>query len=224
MGYYIDLSSISLDKYKAKLESGDLLPSRVLLKEKTDERFSYFKSIGIKNLQGLHQVLKNKKKLAELSKVDFLSGEYLAVLLREINSIHPKSNKIREFVGISAETIAKLEKEGIVDTYCLFDRVKTPESRNEFAEKTGIIDSEVLELTKLTDLSRIKWVGIMFARVLFESGFDTVMKVSEANHEDLYRRITELNKEKGLYKGHIGLHDMKLCVDAAKDVPLEIEY
>ena len=196
----------------------------MILKEKLYKRFSYFKSIGINNLQELQQVLKNKKKLAELSKVDFLSGEYLPVLLREINSIHPKPNKIREFTGISTVTVSKLEKQGIMDTFCLFDKVKTPESRRELAMMSGIIDSEVLELTKLTDLSRIKWVGTMFARVLYESGFDTVKKVSRANHEELYKRITELNKSKSLYKGHIGIHDMKLCIDSAREVPQEIEY
>jgi hypothetical protein len=34
MGYYIDLSKISLDEYKAKLESKEMIPSRRILKEK----------------------------------------------------------------------------------------------------------------------------------------------------------------------------------------------
>jgi hypothetical protein len=60
---------------------------------------------------------------------------------------------------------------------------------------------------------------------LYESGFDTVKKVSIANYEDLYKKITQINKERNLYKGQIGLNDMKLCsVNAAKEVPLEIEY
>ena len=106
----------------------------------------------------------------------------------------------------------------------LFGKIITPKSRKELANKSGITDLEIMELTKLTDLSRIKWVGAMFARVLFESGFDTVEKVSKANHEDLYKRITQLNKERNLYKGNIGVNDIKLCVNDAKEVPLEIEY
>jgi hypothetical protein len=224
MDYYINLSLISIDSYKAKLESSDLLPSRIILKDKTDERFNYFKSIGISNLQELQQTLRKKDKLAELSKVNCLSGDYLAILLRELNSIHPKPIKMKEFIGISSDTVFKLEKVGIKDTIGLFDNIITPKSRKELANKTGITDSEIMELAKLTDLSRIRWVGAMFARVLFESGFDTVEKVSKANHEDLYKRITQLNKERNLYKGNIGVNDMKLCVNAAREVPLEIEY
>jgi hypothetical protein len=36
--------------------------------------------------------------------------------------------------------------------------------------------------------------------------------------------LKQLNEERKLYKAHIGLHDMKLCVEAAKDVSLDIEY
>jgi hypothetical protein len=224
MGYYINLSSISLDSYKEKLESSDLLSSRMILKDKLDERFHYFQSIGISNVQELLQTLKKKEKIKELSKVEYLSEGYLIVLLRELNSIHPKPNKIKEFAGISSHTINQLEKIGIRDTVGLFDKVITHNNRMELATNTGIAAKEILELTKLTDLSRIRWVGAMFARVLYESGFDTVEKVSNANYEDLFKKITQLNKERNLYKGNIGLNDMKLCVNAANEVPLEIEY
>ncbi|HUM89625.1 MAG TPA: hypothetical protein PKV50_08840, partial [Prolixibacteraceae bacterium] len=112
MGYYTDLATISIDDYQAKLESADLLPSRMLLKERLAERFGYFKSIGIRNVLDLQKLLKKKEKLAELTKVDGFSEDFLVVLLREINSIQPKPNKISEFIGISPETVSKLEKTG----------------------------------------------------------------------------------------------------------------
>jgi hypothetical protein len=34
----------------------------------------------------------------------------------------------------------------------------------------------------------------------------------------------QLNKEREIYKGNIGTHDMKLCVEAAKYLDFEIEY
>lgn len=48
MGYYIDLERITIDRYKTKLGSSYLPPSRMILKEKLDERFGYFKEKGIK--------------------------------------------------------------------------------------------------------------------------------------------------------------------------------
>ena len=93
MGYYIDIEKITIDEYREKLESGYLPPSRMILKDKLDERFEYFKSIGIRNVKGLIQLLKKKDKFIELSAIDCLSNEYLTVLLRELKSILPKPNK-----------------------------------------------------------------------------------------------------------------------------------
>ncbi|HNZ72428.1 MAG TPA: DUF4332 domain-containing protein, partial [Prolixibacteraceae bacterium] len=207
MGYYTDLATISIDDYQAKLESADLLPSRMLLKERLAERFGYFKSIGIRNVLDLQKLLKKKEKLAELTKVDGFSEDFLVVLLREINSIQPKPNKLNEFFGISSETVSKLEKNGIKDTLKLFDHVLTPQSRKKLAAETNIPEAEILELAKLTDLSRIKWVGATFARMLYEVGVDTAEKASKTDYVELHQKIFQLNKEKNFYKGQIGLHD-----------------
>lgn len=224
MGYYIDLSSISIDNYKAKLKVSDMLPSRMVLKEKLDERFNYFKSIGIRNVFELQQTLKKKNRFTELSKISCLSGDYLSILLRDINSIHPKPNKIKEFIGIANDTISKLENIGIKDTVGLYEEVKKTKNRKELANKAGISDSEILELAKLTDLSRIKWVGSTFARMLYDVGINTAEKASKADYVELHKKINQINKERNYYKGQIGLNDMKLFVNAAKELPLEMEY
>ena len=224
MGYYIDLESISLESYRIKLESAYLPPGRLILKDRTEERFGYFMHLGIKNVKELLQLLRKKKNFGELLKEDCFSEKYLTILLRELNSMLPKPNRIKDFTGISAEVILKLEKLGIKDTAGFFNRVKSREDRKELASQTGITDTDILELTGLSDLSRIKWTGPTFARMLFDAGFDTVDKAAGADYNDLHTRINQINKEKGLYKGQIGLNDIKIFINAAKEVPLEIEY
>jgi uncharacterized protein YueI len=76
----------------------------------------------------------------------------------------------------------------------------------------------------LTDISRIKWVGATFARMLYHVGVDTAEKASKADYKELHKQIIQINKEKNFYKGQIGLHDMKLFVKAAKEVSLEVIY
>ena len=224
MGYYIDLEKISIDNYRKKLETAYLPPSRMMLKNKLDERFGYFKSIGIRNVQELIQLLKKKDKFEELIKINFLSEDYLTILLRELKSTLPKPNKISEFVGISADLVSQLERIGIKNTRQLYEKVIDSKKREELSEVTGISEPEILELTKLTDLSRIKWVGSTFARMLYDLGVDTVNKASKADPIDLHARINQINKEKNIYKGQIGLNDIKIFINAAKEVPLEIEY
>lgn len=224
MGYYIDLKSLSLDAYAKKLEKAYLPPSRMMLKEGLKESFDCFKNMGINNIQELLLVLKKKDKMLELSKKESLSVEYLTLLLREIKSNLPNPQRLKDFKGISKSTIAILEKNGIKNTRSVYEKVKTGKNRKEFSKKFGINESEILELTKLTDLSRIKWVGATFARMLYDLDIDKVEKVKKADPEFLHKEINRINQERNYYRGKIGLNDIKIVINAAMDVPVEIEY
>jgi hypothetical protein len=81
-----------------------------------------------------------------------------------------------------------------------------------------------MKLTKLTDLSRIKWVNHTFAYVLLEAGYDTAEKVANADSQKMYEIIKQLNKERENYNAHIGERDMKMCIESAKGLSFEIEY
>jgi hypothetical protein len=81
-----------------------------------------------------------------------------------------------------------------------------------------------LELTKLTDVARIRWVGANFARLLVDSPYDTVEKLSNSNYVHVYEALVNIKKEKNYFRGTFGVNDMKLCINAAKNVPAAIVY
>jgi len=224
MGYYIDLEKISIEKYKEKLKSAYLPPSRMILKDNTDVIFNHFSNIGIRNAKELISLLKKKESFAELQNANCLSTHYLTILLRELKSTLPKPNKIKDFKDVSENMTLALEKIGIMNTLKLYEHVLSIKARKELALKIGVSEMEILKLTKLTDLSRIKWVGVTFARMLYDLGIDTVEKASEANPIELHKQINQLNKDQKIYKGQIGLNDIKIFVNAAKEVPVEIKY
>ncbi len=224
MGYYIDLTKISIEEYKEVLKTADLIPSRIILKEKIDENLSVIKKHNIQNIDELQKALKTKSKLAELSKKFGISERYLEVLRAEINGYLQKPNRIKDFICITEKTILKLEELGLKNTERLYEEVLTTERRNELSSKTGISKNEIIKLTKLTDLSRIRWVNHTFAYVLLEAGYDTAKKVADANYQKLYETVKQLNKEREIYNAHIGAHDMKLCIEFAKGLNFEIEY
>lgn len=224
MGYYVDLSSITIDEYMEKLKTKTLIPSQKILKDSLEERLNYLKSLGISNVFDLEKTLKKKEKLLELAQAPCLSEEYLTVMLREIKGRQPKPRKLTDFTHIPEDALSKLLDIGIKTTAHLYDEVLTKENRKAFSEKTTIHPSTILELAQLTNLTRIQWVNTTFARVLYEAGYDTIEKVSSANHEVLYKEIKKLNEERNLYKGNIGLNDMKICVEAANEVKQEMEY
>ncbi len=224
MGYYMDLGKISIDDYGDILKSTHLIPSWKILKENTDSNLEIIKKQGINNLLVLQKVLKRKDQLQEFSKQSGLPEQYLNVLRRMINGYHPKPNRIKDFPETSEEIILKLEKVGIKNTRHLFDKVKNLGDRKLLSEETGISDTEILRLTKLTDLCRIRWVNHTFAYVLYEAGYDTLEKMTNADPDQLFETVKQLNAKRKFYRAHIGLNDMKMLVESANMVSLDIEY
>lgn len=224
MGYYIDLQSITIGKFSERLKSGFLLPGMMVLRANVDENFEHLKGQGIHNLAELQSELKTKKKLEEFSRHSGLPVEYLTVLRREINGFLPKPIPLAKFKDIKVETVERLAALGIKNSKELFDWVLTPYAREELAAKAGIEYSELMALTSLSDLARIRWVGPSFANFLFKAGFTTVSAVAATPYEELYGVLKKLNESEKIYKGPLSVGDMELCVKAAAELPADIEY
>jgi hypothetical protein len=224
-GYSIDLSAFSLAKLLNIIKNTRLLPSQQILLENIDERFACLEDNGIENLQQLQGVLKTKARVLSFAEKTGLPVDYLSILRREVNSYQPKPINLKDFPGVDPQAVHKMEHIGIKNTKQLFPHVLNPEDRGELGEQVQIDDKEVLELTKLTDVARLKYVGPKFARLLVESNYDTAEKVVHANYEELYLDLQRVNEESGIYKGGFGLDDMKVWVNVVvQDVPLVIEY
>lgn len=224
MGYYIDLKGITIDKYKEILKTAELIPSWKILENDIDKNLDIIKKSNIKNLDELLTTLKDKDKVKEFSKQTGLQENYLAVLKRVVNGYRQKPNRIKDFTCVTEDTVTRLEKAGIKNTLKLYDMILTDEKREVLSNKTGINKDEIMKITKLTDLSRIRWVNHTFAYVLLEAGYNTVEKVANADYQELYETIKQLNEKRNIYNAHIGMRDMKMVVEAAKDLNFEIEY
>jgi hypothetical protein len=81
--------------------------------------------------------------------------------------------KLREFRGVSMEEVAKLEALRIVTVDHMLVAGKTPEARGQLSKWTGIPLPVILELVKLSDLSRLGAVKSVRARLYYDAGLDT---------------------------------------------------
>ncbi len=222
MAYYIDLTAIDITEYQSYLEEAELLPSRQVLKDNLEENFHNLKKAGIKNLEELLDKINTRNKEAMFSKETGIDLGYLTILSREIRSYRPKPNRLKDFPNQSGQAIDKLAEIGIKNSQQLFNQALLPADREKIVKQTGIEPKDLLSLTKLSDLSRIRWVNHTFAFMLLKAGYDTVEKVALGEATEICAAVNLVNQDHGFYKGKIGLHDIELCVNSANDLSIDL--
>lgn len=223
MGYHIDLESIPLMQYKQSLKTGYLPPSRKVLKDRIDERFDIIEKQGISTAAQLLAAVKTKKRTEDLSAKTCLDHEYMTLLSREIRSLIKKPVKLSELSMISEEAQKKLAEAGIKNTASVYDKVLTKEDRRKLAESIGVSEKEIELIAGLTDICRIRWVNHTFSQILYRLGNKSAKEVADADSDTMHRKVNELNNQKGIFKGSIGLGDITACIEVAGALEHELK-
>ena len=217
--YQIDLAKYSLAKFKRNLGSRDLIPSRVSLKEKLDERFKVLEDSGITYLQELIDRLKTKPKIEAFSMDTGLPIDYLTLLNREAKSYRQNPVRIDQFRGIAKEYVESLDAEGIRNSRQLFDKAKGRIERELLARRADIPIEVMNELVSLSDLVRAYGVGPVFARMIYDVGIKTIKEFVETTAEEFIR----IYEEKEGKKADFGVHEIQFSIELAKELDIALE-
>ena len=126
--------------------------------------------------------------------------------------------------GIGEVYAQKLHDAGLRTTEDLLEACKTPDGREDVAERTGIGGKLILEWTNLADLFRIKGVGEEYSDLLEEAGVDTVPELAQRNPENLHAKLGEVNAEKRLVRRLPAASQVADWVAQAKALPRVITY
>jgi len=132
--------------------------------------------------------------------------------------------KLTTVEGIGERQAQKLADAGIGTTDALLAQGKTPQGRQEIAEKTGISEGLILDWLNRIDLFRVKGIGEEYSDLLESAGVDTVPELAQRNPENLYQTIMEVNSEKKLVRQPPGQRQVADWVEQAKQLPRVIEY
>jgi len=221
--YFIDTDKFSIDKFRNILLTKEILPGRIILKEDLDERFDILKTKKIKTLSDLLETLKTKQKIDRFSKETGLTVEYLTILRREANSYVSVPVKLIDLPFIETEIINKLELHGIRDSKQLVENAAKLNDRQNLSEKHNLPFDKLSELVCLCDLVRITGVGPVFARIIYDSGINTVKNFLSYDAFELFERLTKTNSEKGLTKAKFTQKDIEYCIELGRDLPLIVE-
>lgn len=222
--YSVPLENFTLEEYREILKSARVLPGRTILKDNIDEIFEIFNSLNIYNLEELLSKIKTKKNIVDFSKETGLSIEYLTIQRRHLMAYKPKPVYLKDIPDINTDYVNRLVNLGIKHSKQLFNVSKTSDERDKLSKKANIPEDSLLEMVKLSDLVRCGGVGPLFARMIYETGTDTIEKIADASPEELFKELDKLNKIKNYTRAKFVLEDIKYCVDFAKKLPKSIIY
>ena len=163
------------------------------------------------------------QKIDRFSKETGLTVEYLTILRREANSYMSVPVKLIDLPFIETDIISKLELHGIRDSKQLFENGAKLKDRQNLSEKHNLPFDKLSELVCLCDLVRITGVGPVFARIIYDSGINTVKNFLSYDAFELFERLTKTNSEKGLTKAKFTQKDIEYCIELGRDLPLVVE-
>ena len=217
--YHINIEKYSLQKFKQNLQSRDMIPSRVMLKDDLDARFLILEKNGITNHKQLIQTLKTKAKIAEFSNTTGLSIEYLTLLNREAKSYLPNPVRLDKFRGVEGEYIEKLAAVGIKNSRHLFNAGRDEASRIQLSKTSEIPIDFLSELVGLSDLSRVYGIGPVFARIIYDVGIHSIRKFTQHTAEEF---IAIYEKETGK-KADFGVGEIEFSLLLAKELDIAVD-
>jgi len=161
-----------------------------------------------KDLQAYADVCEAEKKGSTKTRVrgimlyyDFKGNNPMALLadsLREAQTAKTrKVFKLKDFLWVNLEHVAKLKELGIADVNQMVDAGRTPGLRKELSAKSGIPVEGILELVKLSNLAQQFAVKGVRARLYHDAGVDTWEKIAARDPREFRKMLIKFVEETG---------------------------
>ncbi|KQC14347.1 MAG: hypothetical protein APR63_05785 [Desulfuromonas sp. SDB] len=104
---------------------------------------------------------------------------------------------ICKFMGINKNYVKKLEDYGIMNVEQMLQEGKTGKQRKELSTKLNIPEKIILELVKLSDLTRLGYVKTKLTRLYYDAGLDSPDKIAKFKPDELHEFFVKFVKESG---------------------------
>lgn len=149
----------------------------------------------------------------------------LASRLREQRISKTRSSAgLKDFRGVNQNYIDILAGFGIKSTEQMLKNTALPAQRTKLARKTGIPLKAIIEFVKLSDLSRIRGIKGIRARLFYDAGFDTIEKLVMCDPHKLQKKLEKFVEETG-FDGIAPLSKEIVCtIEQAKKIKKIVKY
>ncbi|MFW9991739.1 MAG: DUF4332 domain-containing protein [Candidatus Odinarchaeota archaeon] len=147
-----------------------------------------------------------------------------ATELRQIKKSKKKPMLLKNILDINSEFIEKLKSTGITDVVAMLKEGRTKQQRKELSRRLEIPYETVLELVKISDLTRIGYVKSKLTRLYYDAGIQTPGMMKKWQAEDLREHFANYIQESG-WEGMVpNLVDLQNNIENAKKIPDLVEY
>ena len=105
--------------------------------------------------------------------------------------VQNETRKLREFPKVDRDSVMKLSSIGISTVNQLLKVSGTKEDWQNLAEKSGASHEAILELVKLSNLSRLPGLKKVRGRLFYEAGLDDFSKIAALEPEEIHKVLKE---------------------------------
>jgi len=104
---------------------------------------------------------------------------------------------IKDFLNINPDHVKKLAAIGIKNVEQMLEHGKTKKQREHLSKQLGIPEPAILELVKLSDITRLGYVKTKLSRLYYAAGLDSPAKIAEFDPKQLHEYFVKFVKESG---------------------------
>lgn len=172
-----------------------------------DTRKSNLSSLAKNDINAYVEKIEQEKKSAKgvlyvlMNYFKFTGDENLlkhAIKLREERT--KKTRRIfplKEFLDINQAYVKKLASIDIKNVEQMLEKGKLKKQREDLAKQLDIPEEAILELVKLSDITRMGYIKQKLSRLYYNAGLDSPLKVAKFEPDELHAFFTKFVTESG---------------------------
>jgi hypothetical protein len=132
--------------------------------------------------------------------------------------------RLEDFQGVNQVIVTQLEAAGIDNVEKMLEAGKTPEGRQALADQTLVPLEAILELVKLSDLSRLGGLKSIRARLYYAAGVDTPEKIASWDAPKLRVMLVDFINQSGFQESAPLPKEVQQAVAQAKELSRIVQY
>jgi len=151
---------------------------------------------------------------------EFIQNEEMEMTASEwMEYLQNETRKLRDFPKVDQDGVKKLSLIGITTANQLLRAGNTQEKLKVISEKSGASQESVIELFKLSNLSRLPGVKKIRCRLFYEAGLDTLTAIAAREPEEVQQIIKDYIDKTGFEGSAPTLSEAHGAVKMARFLP-----